>query len=219
MERDTNDPCAPGTYMAKEEWSYTAQDSDCDGVPNDDDICLDDYDPNQSDFDGDGVGDVCDNCPNDPNNDVDADNFCGDVDNCHETFNPRQINTDGDLMGDMCDDDDDNDGVLDPNDSCPLIYNPDDQNDFDDDGFGDVCDGCPEVPNPPGDFDGDCYVNLKDFAPLSVYWLDINCGVVNLWCNRVDYNQDTDITLEEVLFVALNWLDCTDPDPPCSSQP
>mgnify|MGYP000588515762 CR=1 FL=1 len=32
-------------------------------------------------LDGDGLGDVCDTCPNDPLNDADSDTICGDVDN------------------------------------------------------------------------------------------------------------------------------------------
>jgi alpha-amylase len=41
-------------------------DRDRDGVPNPKDDCPDTYDPPQSDFDGDGVGDVCDLCPLSP---------------------------------------------------------------------------------------------------------------------------------------------------------
>ena len=56
-------------------------------------------------------------------------------------------------------------------------------------------------------------------ALLTMYWLETDCGILNLRCSRTDYDQDTNITLEEVLLVALNWLDCTDPDPPCSYEP
>ena len=46
--------------------------------------------PQQSDYDKDGHGDVCDNCP--------------------VTRNPSQSNTDGDTFGDACDEDIDGDG-------------------------------------------------------------------------------------------------------------
>jgi gliding motility-associated-like protein len=46
---------------------------------------------------------------------------------------------DSDGIKDNCDDDDDNDGVLDVNDNCPLIANAN-QADNDHDGLGDVCD-------------------------------------------------------------------------------
>ena len=48
---------------------------------------------------------------------------------------------DTDLNGvkDNCDDDDDNDGILDVDDNCPLVLNPN-QEDNDLDGLGDICD-------------------------------------------------------------------------------
>ena len=55
-------------------------------------------------------------------------------------------------MGDVCDIDDDNDGVADAGDNCPLNYNPG-QSDEDGNGQGDVCDG---------DIDGDDVLNNED---------------------------------------------------------
>jgi hypothetical protein len=59
----------------------------------------------QTDSDSDGLGDMCDICPETPNRD-------------------NQNDSDGDGLGDACDDDDDNDGVDDVVDNCPLIPNP-----------------------------------------------------------------------------------------------
>ena len=36
----------------------------------------------QEDTDSDYLGDACDDCPNDSENDIDGDTFCGDIDNC-----------------------------------------------------------------------------------------------------------------------------------------
>lgn len=85
--------------------------------------------PDPTDSDGDGIGDLCDNCPDDDN--------------------PDQLDSDNDGTGDACDEctDGDGDGFGDPgyaantcaDDNCPDIYNPD-QTDSDGDGIGDVCD-------------------------------------------------------------------------------
>jgi hypothetical protein len=58
-------------------------DADVDGVPDADDNCRDDPNPEQQDADEDGIGDVCDNCS------LDA--------------NPGQEDADGNGLGDVCD--------------------------------------------------------------------------------------------------------------------
>ena len=124
---------------------------------------------------GDGLGDACDPCPNDPTNDTDQDGVCGGVDNCQNTPNADQTDSDGDGLGDVCDNcpntpspdqaDSDRDGLGNACDNCPSVFNPD-QADADGDGLGDVCDNCPAVPNPDQvDSDGDGLGNACDACP------------------------------------------------------
>ncbi len=71
-----------------------------------------------NDADGDGLGDLNDNCPS--------------------IYNPDQSDIDGDGLGDACDPDADGDGVLNDADNCILASNID-QADSDNDGYGDAC--------------------------------------------------------------------------------
>ena len=91
--------------------THAGLDSDADGIGDVCDNCPDAFNPDQADADADGIGDVCDNCPNTPN--------------------PGQADSDGDGIGDVCD-------------NCPDAFNPD-QADADADGIGDVCDNPPEI--------------------------------------------------------------------------
>src|SRR5690625_4036643 len=136
-------------------------DADGDGIPDDEDNCPYDYNPDQKDTDGDGVGDVCDD-------DIDGDGIPNDEDNCPYVHNPGQEDMDGDGVGDACDDDIDGDGIPNDKDNCPTVPNPD-LADMDGDGVGAVWDdaiagdgvpndkdNCPFVANPDqADLDGD----------------------------------------------------------------
>ena len=107
-------------------------DTDGDGLPDTEDNCPDDPDPDQENLDGDCLGDACDP-------DIDGDGLLNEEDNCPAFFNPGQEDGDGDDAGDGCD-------------NCPADYNPG-QEDLDGDGAGDLCDD---------DADGDGYLGSVD---------------------------------------------------------
>ena len=81
-----------------------------------DDNCRLKVNPDQTDTDGDRVGDVCDNCvvvSNATQTDVDLDGIGNACDNCMSLANQDQRDSEADGTGDACDGDDDNDGVPD----------------------------------------------------------------------------------------------------------
>ena len=120
-------------------------DTDGDGLFDYEDNCpfLDAVQTDQTDTDGDGVGDLCDL---DAGGDDDGDGVANDgTDNCPAIANgvneDNQLDTDGDLLGDACD-------------NCALVANAD-QADIDGDGIGDACD----------DDDGDGVLDGNDLCP------------------------------------------------------
>lgn len=75
--------------------SYQIADSDKDGVPDQNDNCINDRNTDQRDENKNGRGDVCD--------DYDRDGVMNGKDNCPDRPNANQIDTDGDDHGDVCD--------------------------------------------------------------------------------------------------------------------
>jgi len=132
-------------------------DSDGDGIPNN-------IDP---DDDNDGVPDVNDDLPNDPNESVDTDgdgignnaDNDDDGDGVADRFDDFPLNgnetvdTDGDGIGNNADPDDDGDGTNDNTDAFPL--DPNESADSDSDGVGNNADAFPNDPNETSDLDGD----------------------------------------------------------------
>ncbi len=111
-------PCGPAVDAISLR-AAAGDDRDEDGVPDDEDNCPEEANPDQADSDDDGNGDACDGCPEDPEDDADEDGACGDVDNCPDVDNEDQLDFDEDGAGDACDADDDDDGVDDDDDGCP----------------------------------------------------------------------------------------------------
>jgi len=103
-----------------------AVDTDGDGLPDELDNCPNHPNPEQTDADGDGLGDACD---------PDADN--------------DGILDDGDGSGIVCDNRCTGGETVNCDDNCPLVANAD-QTDADEDGVGDVCDIFPSPTATPG---------------------------------------------------------------------
>jgi hypothetical protein len=148
-------PSSPGPYGGD-----ACEDSDGDGLMDNQDNCQGTSNAGQQNSDGDSRGDACDNCPTVSNEgfaNSDNDSFGNLCDNCASITNANQANQDGDAQGDVCD-------------NCPSVSNSD-QSNVDGDELGDAC----EVPNcvtitnhwtvpNSGDTDCDGYADMDTFG-------------------------------------------------------
>jgi hypothetical protein len=94
--------------MGQREYEFlvkTTSMPDADGIENAADNCPLTFNPDQTDTDGDDIGDACDPDPARYNPDYDEDGYPNWADNCPGVPNPDQTDTDGDGFGDACDPD------------------------------------------------------------------------------------------------------------------
>lgn len=141
-------------------------DADRDGLLDKRDNCPYIANPDQSDCDANGFGDLCD--VDAPCLDKDGDGVLNGTDNCPEIANPAQSDCDANGLGDACDPDAlcldrDADGVQNGVDNCPDFPNSG-QGDCDGNGLGDACD-IDSVCSPLTDKDNDGVMNGVDNCP------------------------------------------------------
>ena len=167
------------------------------GWPNADaDAMADCVDP---DDDGDGSDDVDDCAPLDPTVHPGASEVCdGDDEDCDGVADEGWPDLDEDGVADCVDGDLDGDDVLDGEDNCPTVPNPD-QADLDGDDLGDACDD---------DVDGDGAKDAADCEPLDP---GVHPGATEV-CDGVD--DDCDGLTDEGFgdLDADGVADCLDPD-------
>ncbi|MDP2341960.1 MAG: thrombospondin type 3 repeat-containing protein [Deltaproteobacteria bacterium] len=147
-DADDDCPLLPNAGRACDD-EPLADDSDGDGVDDQDDRCPAVADIAQRDDDGDDVGDACDDdfVPGPPG-DRDGDGLDDEADPCPTVpTDPNDELLDDGGLGDACNNDIDGDAVLNGDDVCRTVPDPD-QGDGDDDGLGDACDACPALAGP-----------------------------------------------------------------------
>ena len=141
-------------------------DIDSDNIADKKDNCVDVFNPDQLDFDGDKIGDLCDS-------DDDNDDFPDDIDS-HPLNSEEYNDLDNDGIGDNSDNDIDGDGVDNSQDHYP--FNPNEKWDTDSDGIPNGVDS---------DDDGDGWddsVDPFDLSPVTSLMDDgpFNSGTMDL---------------------------------------
>ncbi len=193
---------ADNGIVGSELWRFSHNvDSDNDSIVDGDDNCLYIGNVDQSDTDNDNIGNVCDSCPADPDNDWDRDGVCSATDSC-----PYDSNDDRDGDG-ICGNDDicpndasndiDGDGICGDIDNCPLVGNSS-QADQDSDSIGDSCDLCSN--DALNDVDGDSYCGDVDNCPLisNVSQLDLDTDNIGDVCDICFNDTGNDIDRDTI---------------------
>jgi len=93
--------------------------------------------------------------------------------------------------------DSDGDGIIDPNDNCPFVYNPQ-QEDRNSDGLGDACE-CDAA-----NLDGLEPINFCDFSIFAPDWQE------NDPCLLDDINGDEVVDINDLEILAYHWLSTCD---------
>lgn len=188
-------------------------DPDCDGIPSSRDNCGCVPNPDQTDENGNGIGDVCESCEPMPldecldtelplTGDADCDGIPNGRDLCPCVANDGSACLCVPVTLELCDPtnlpkfgDADCDGVLNQDDNCACIPNTD-QTNSGGSGAGDACEPCDIKTLPAaGDWDGDGYANAVDTCPCASNptqdYIDI-CDAPNVPCEELDLPDNGD---------------------------
>jgi len=169
MEYQTNTTIVPPwTITFNPEPDFFPKDRDSDGKFDPVDNCPKIRNPEQSDSDGDGFGDICDPEFTQPR-DIDGDSIVDFMDNCAGFANADQADMDGDGIGDLCDDDIDGDGLKNKVEGSFTVLNADDPNDAYLDPDGDGVETRFEIysDHSPTQFNQYDSIDLLDFYPVN----------------------------------------------------